>query len=246
MLFRSTDKKALGNTKHQYREGYQFRGKILEDLAPGGDHIKLLLLPKPFSPEFRENWELFRTEYWEKENERRAELRAIYRKQERELAKQLGGRLWWIGWRGWRRSKSGSDVEKMQSHIQSYNRQAGVRRQGTGTLHAGGSHSRSSSRSSTATPDPDKARIMAERRATKGPGRPGSAHGRPGSSHKTRRDSRRGSSSFGDAPVLNKRSSTISNASSSASDSEKSSVISEFGHTLRRRPHDPAIDAEEG
>jgi len=40
-----------------------------EDLAPGGDYVKLLLLPKPFSPNFRENWDIYRTEYWEKENE---------------------------------------------------------------------------------------------------------------------------------------------------------------------------------
>ena len=46
-----------------------------EDIAPGGDYIKLLLLPKPFTPDFRQNWEMYRTEYWERENERRLELR---------------------------------------------------------------------------------------------------------------------------------------------------------------------------
>ncbi|KAF4983073.1 hypothetical protein FDECE_17384, partial [Fusarium decemcellulare] len=41
------------------------RGGHEEDLAPGGDYVKLLLLAKPFSATFRENWELYRTEYWE-------------------------------------------------------------------------------------------------------------------------------------------------------------------------------------
>ncbi|KAI9708672.1 MAG: hypothetical protein M1828_002694 [Chrysothrix sp. TS-e1954] len=235
------DKRALGNQKHQYREGYQFRGKVLEDLAPGGDHLKLLLLPKPFSPEFRENWESFRTEYWEKENERRAELAQIYRKQQRVLAKQLGGWLWWTGWRGWiRREGGGTDVEKMQSQISMHNRQASLRRQGAGiiNLQSAGSHSRSSSRSSTATPELEKARVIADRRAAKGSGRPGSAQ-------RMYKD-RTGSSSLSEKPVLNKRSSTISNASSSASDSERSSTISEYSGSMRRRPHDPLIDAEEG
>lgn len=87
-----------------------------ENLAPGGDYIKLLLFPKPFSPDFRENWELYRTEYWEKENERRAQLRQRVRKRQRELAREQGGWLWWLGWRGWKRAKGmggrGGDIEK--------------------------------------------------------------------------------------------------------------------------------------
>lgn len=91
-----------------------------EDLAPGGDYIKLLLLPKPFSPDFRENWELYRTEYWEKENERRAQLRQRVRKRQRELAREQGGWLWWTGWRGWKRAKGmggrGGDIERTHHH----------------------------------------------------------------------------------------------------------------------------------
>jgi hypothetical protein len=79
--------------------------KILEEeLAPGGDYIKLLLLPKPFSPDFRENWELYREEYWEKENERRTHEGV--RRAQRELARQQGGWIWWTGWRGWNHSKA--------------------------------------------------------------------------------------------------------------------------------------------
>lgn len=46
-----------------------------EPLQPSGSHVKLVILPKGFSPDFREGWEIYRTEYWEKENERRAHLR---------------------------------------------------------------------------------------------------------------------------------------------------------------------------
>ena len=108
-----------------------------EDLAPGGDHIKVLLLPKPFSPEFRENWELYRDDYWEKENERRASLLLRLRAQERQKAKEEGGWLWWTGWRGWKRAKAVGDVEKTH---QRYYAERDTKR---------GSHSRTTSRSST-------------------------------------------------------------------------------------------------
>lgn len=70
-----------------------------EDLAPGGDYVKLLLLAKPFSPTFRENWELYRTEYWERENERRALLRKKVKEHDHRLAKQQYGWFWWVPWR---------------------------------------------------------------------------------------------------------------------------------------------------
>lgn len=76
---------------------------IEEDIAPGGDTIKLLLLPKPFSPDFREEWDTYRSAYWEKENERRAVLRRIIHSRDRDLARRQGGWLWWTGWRGWNR-----------------------------------------------------------------------------------------------------------------------------------------------
>ncbi|KAL6698221.1 Spo7 domain-containing protein [Trichoderma pleuroticola] len=69
-----------------------------EDLAPGGDYVKLLLLPKPFSPTFRENWELYRTEYWERENERRRLLRQKVKEHDRKVAKDQYGWLWWLPW----------------------------------------------------------------------------------------------------------------------------------------------------
>ncbi|RKF78546.1 Sporulation-specific protein SPO7 [Golovinomyces cichoracearum] len=77
-----------------------------EDLSPGGDYIRILLLPKPFSAKFREEWDIYRTEYWEKENERRANLRKALHDHARRIAKQQGGLLWWLGFRGWKRSKS--------------------------------------------------------------------------------------------------------------------------------------------
>ncbi|KAJ2902058.1 Spo7-like protein-domain-containing protein [Zalerion maritima] len=70
-----------------------------EDLAPGGDYVKLLLLPKPFSPTFRENWEIYRTEYWEQENERRALLREKLQERDKRLARERWGWSWWLPWR---------------------------------------------------------------------------------------------------------------------------------------------------
>ncbi|EGY13956.1 Sporulation-specific protein spo7 like [Verticillium longisporum] len=74
------------------------KGGHEEDLAPGGDYVKLLLLAKPFTPTFRENWELYRTEYWEKENERRALILKKLKEHERRLAKETWGIFWWLPW----------------------------------------------------------------------------------------------------------------------------------------------------
>ena len=63
-------------------------GLVEEDLGPGGDYIRLLLLPKSFSPEFRENWDDYRADFWEKENERRAQLRQKVQEREHQLAQQ--------------------------------------------------------------------------------------------------------------------------------------------------------------
>lgn len=135
-----------------------------EDIAPGGDYIKLLLLPKPFTPDFRQNWETYRAEYWEKENERRAELRKRVRARQREIAREEGGLLWWTGWRGWKRARGitgrSSDVEKSGHHSRSHSlSHTGSRRRRPSVLQAqrgrDGSHSRNSSRSTTPTPDLD-------------------------------------------------------------------------------------------
>ncbi|CAF9909618.1 MAG: hypothetical protein ALECFALPRED_005855 [Alectoria fallacina] len=117
-----------------------------EDFSPGGDYIKLLLLPKPFSPDFRENWELYRLEYWEKENERRAHLRQLMQKSERELAQRHGGWVWWLGWLGRKsvhNTAGKSDVEK--SHHRHLLEKEGKRHSFMGS----DSHSRNTSRSST-------------------------------------------------------------------------------------------------
>lgn len=132
---------------HEYDDtaGYE------EDLASGGDYIKLLLLPKPFSPTFRENWDVYRTEYWERENERRVVLRKKLKERERKIAKQQGGWLWWTGYRGWKRGKP-QDIEKtIPSHVhrQSTLDKDHKRTQSRSTR--SGSHSRTSSRGSTPT-----------------------------------------------------------------------------------------------
>lgn len=121
--------------------------KIDEDLSPGGDYIKLLLMPKPFSADFRENWELYRIEYWEKENERRADLRRQLKERRREYAKEQGGWLWWTGWRGWNgvKDQDRKSVDTEKSHKQRLEKDSKRRRSFTRST----SHSRTTSRSST-------------------------------------------------------------------------------------------------
>lgn len=78
-----------------------------EDLAPGGDYVKLLLLAKPFSATFRENWELYRSEYWERENERRTLLRKKVKDFDTRMAKEQYGWLWWLPFRRASRPRHG-------------------------------------------------------------------------------------------------------------------------------------------
>ncbi|KAL1305598.1 hypothetical protein AAFC00_007201 [Neodothiora populina] len=125
---------------------------VEEDIAPGGDAVKLLLLPKPFSPDFREDWDTHRATYWEKENERRAHLRSIVKQRKRQLARQEGGLLWWTGWRGWQKtfhSTSPPDLEKPAAPHSSHGRKH--RRE---SIYRENSGSQPNSRSST--PDPRK------------------------------------------------------------------------------------------
>ena len=102
-LLREVDKElnltSQGHPTLHLPGGDEERGGHDEDLSPGGDYVKLLLLAKPFSPSFRENWELYRAEYWERENERRALLRAKLKKQDKKLRKEQAGFLWWLPWR---------------------------------------------------------------------------------------------------------------------------------------------------
>ena len=91
----------VGGNKEHWNYHAARHGLIEEDIAPSGDVLKLLLLPKPFSPDFREGWENYRMEYWDRENARRAELRKVVKARLREVARRQGGWLWWTGWRGW-------------------------------------------------------------------------------------------------------------------------------------------------
>ncbi|KAF2730983.1 hypothetical protein EJ04DRAFT_514899 [Polyplosphaeria fusca] len=142
-----------------------------EDIAPGGDHIKLLLLPKPFSPDFRENWEIYRAEYWERENERRAELRKRVKARRREIARLQGGWLWWTGWRGWKHARGiagkGADVERIghgHAHTLSATGSLKERKRRPSAIRGrDASHSRSSSRSVTPNPEYDEALRFTER-----------------------------------------------------------------------------------
>ncbi|KAJ5678820.1 Sporulation/nuclear morphology Spo7 [Penicillium macrosclerotiorum] len=107
LVERHPSEKRTGSRQHYqqyYNGGDSESGLVEEDLSPGGDYIRLLLLPKSFSPEFRENWDDYRTDFWEKENERRAQLRQKLRERERQFAQAEGGWLWRLGL-GWRASQ---------------------------------------------------------------------------------------------------------------------------------------------
>ncbi|KAI4130945.1 MAG: hypothetical protein LQ338_001456 [Usnochroma carphineum] len=142
--------------------------KTMEDLSPGGDYIKLLLLPKPFSPDFRENWEMYRLGYWEKENERRAQMRRQLADRQRLLAREQGKWFWWTGWRRPGAPKTSTaldhDVEKSHSI-----RGEKERKRRDSVLRTE-SHSRNTSRSST------PASLDGEEKPTLARGRRGSSH----------------------------------------------------------------------
>ncbi|KAI9663164.1 MAG: hypothetical protein M1821_008212 [Bathelium mastoideum] len=188
---------AVAQAKGAAVDGRGTKEMVEEDVAPGGDYIKLLLLPKPFSPDFRENWELYRTEYWERENERRANLRTLLKRKERELAKKEGGWLWWTGWRGWDNFRGGkkSQPEQERHHVHGHAHSHHLRttsslreKKRRPSVIREGSHSRSSSKSNTPTPELDDEHGRMVRRGS-------------GSGAKSNR-SRRKSGSTGERPKM--------------------------------------------
>jgi hypothetical protein len=130
-----------------------------EDLAPGGDYVKLLLLAKPFSPTFRENWELYRTEYWEKENERRALIRAKLKERDRKLAKEQWGWLWWLPWHRPGRGQPSQHTDNEKGHHHARHHHPGTekehRRRGSSVRRS----STSSSRSQTPTVELEEGQV---------------------------------------------------------------------------------------
>lgn len=232
-----------------------------EDIAPGGDLIKLLLLPKPFTPDFREGWEIYRAEYWERENERRAELRRKVRARQRDIAREEGGWLWWTGWRGWKRARGitgrASDVEKTihghHHHLAATTSIKDRKRRPSSLRGRDGSLSRSSSRSTTPTPDVEERLHFSARERRWSNSTTGSTASLPSSRPRTKKPSvslgsgpapaslgRQSSarlSSGGSRPVTpndnkSKRASTLS-TSESAQDYEAES--SGFDATAQRR-----------
>lgn len=120
-----------------------------EDLSPGGDSIQLLLLPKPFSPQFREAWDEYRTEYWQKENERRKVLLKKIKAYEKAERRKIS---WWKRW-FWPSAVPATDPEKHGHHHHHHHSKSHLSVPGEKRLRSGsvrsGSHSRTSSRSST-------------------------------------------------------------------------------------------------
>ncbi|RAL64253.1 hypothetical protein DID88_002145 [Monilinia fructigena] len=120
-----------------------------------------------------ENWDIYRTEYWEKENERRKILRQKLKERERKLAKQQGGWLWWTGYRGWGAGHA-ADVEKI--HHRPHRQNTALKRDRSTSVRSH-SHSRNSSRSATPNAEGDE--------------RPGSAHTKKASSSSISSERRR-------------------------------------------------------
>ncbi|KAK4674733.1 Nem1-Spo7 phosphatase regulatory subunit [Podospora pseudopauciseta] len=148
------------------------KGGHEEDLAPGGDYVKLLLLAKPFSPSFRENWELYRAEYWERENERRALLRVKLKERDLRLRREHGGWLWWLPWRKVVDKPSQHHPEKVAHHPH-HPRHAAVlgehkrTRSGSGTMRRGSMNlGTPGSRSTTPTLEVDDQYLGVARKAS--------------------------------------------------------------------------------
>ena len=109
-----SEKRSGRHLHQQYSNVDTESGLVEEDLSPGGDYIRLLLLPKSFSPEFRENWDEYRMEFWEKENERRNQLRRKLRERDRQLAQHESGWFWWLRL-GWKASQRRRLIAAMQN-----------------------------------------------------------------------------------------------------------------------------------
>ncbi|KAL8809806.1 MAG: hypothetical protein Q9223_002746 [Gallowayella weberi] len=184
----------VGKQSGRHRHTESGNTRTIEDISPGGDYLKLLLFPKPFSPDFRENWEIYRLEYWEKENERRAQLRRQILDRQKQLAREQGKWFWWTGWRRPPPVKmsnlSDPDIEKTHvAHVakESKRRPSFLRTD---------SHSRNTSRSST------PASLDGEDYLTSGRGRRGSSN--PASSSERRKKVRpRGSADMSNVTKIN-------------------------------------------
>lgn len=161
--FQAVPKDIEATAPKEHWSGHAARhGVVEEDLAPAGDVLKVLLLPKPFSPDFREGWENWRMEYWEKENARRAELRKVVAARQKEIAKKEGGWLWRTGWRGWQnvrifggKSRRQLEHERLALKEKMLADRSKEKKRRESMLRSG-SQSRSSSRSTTPGPDPER------------------------------------------------------------------------------------------
>ncbi|KAL8942889.1 MAG: hypothetical protein Q9211_001191 [Gyalolechia sp. 1 TL-2023] len=135
----------VGKQSARHRHANNGSARTVEDLSPGGDYIKLLLLPKPFSPDFRENWEMYRLEYWERENERRVQLRRQLLERQKRQAQEEGKWLWWTGWR---KVKASTMVDPDIERVQATHAEKGSKRRRRSILRTD-PHSQNTSRSST-------------------------------------------------------------------------------------------------
>lgn len=225
---------ASGCGKDQWNLQAQRKGLVEEDVAPGGDVVRLLLLPKPFSPDFREGWDGFRADYWDKENARRAALRRLVKVRSREVARREGGWFWWTGWRGWRslrgfmgrKSRRQVDLERLAlrewpSPEEKLKERERRRKE---ALLRPESQSRGSSRSTTPArePDADGSRRVRRGSSAAGTARRNRRSGAHGQGSRLSATETVLSSEFSEMPrELSKRSSNVSSSSTGSDDGIK-------------------------
>ena len=243
----SIERRSFKPVSRSLKHTYSSPAMVEEDIASGGNYIRLLLLPKYFSPTFRENWELYRSEYWDRENERRAHLRKEIRQREWNRANGEGGWVKWTKWRGWSQQRARRhenrqiyDYSHSQGHIVPLRERGKLRVASNVSKSYDRSLSRSSSRNSTPSYDkdhhgmPDDLSSMRPRRgsssATASTGeRSRKKGGQSSGSLKLSRLTPAGGSrpatpiSSNDSPSLSKRDSLISLASTESGFEDKES-----------------------
>lgn len=101
-------------------------------------------------------------EYWDKENARRADLRKVVAAKQKEIAKKEGGWLWRTGWRGWKsigifgKSRRQMEQERIAMKEKLTAERSSHHKRRRESMLRSDSHSRSSSRSMTPGPDPER------------------------------------------------------------------------------------------
>ncbi|KAK6827789.1 Spo7-like protein-domain-containing protein [Apiospora arundinis] len=143
---------------------------------------------------FRENWELYRAEYWERENERRALLRHRLQQRDKEFAKQQSRWFWWLPGRQQKleeRMRQGTPLASENEKSSLHHRQHSTvmkehRRTRSGSVRRASTSAGSTSRGSTPTIGVEAAADGPDSSSTGGGGAPSSRRGSNASTASTK------------------------------------------------------------